>query len=264
MTKRKSKESYLHFTKEEIRNRNKDIILSITGERVKFTAKNDSQKELISLINKNEITICSGLAGSGKSFIALAAALNLLTDRDNFYQKIFLVKSVTTLKNEELGFLRGDLDDKLTPFMSSFNLNLNKIVSEDIINEMISKKIINYMPLAYIRGITIDNAIVIVDESQNITIENSKSFLTRIGENCKIICLGDENQIDLKNYDDSSLSVIMNILKDIDGVGVVKMNDKDSNIRNPIIPKIEEKFKKYYIEKEIDKAKQNKNGTRRG
>jgi phosphate starvation-inducible protein PhoH and related proteins len=116
---------------------------------------------------------------------------------------------------------------------------------------LVGHKIINYMPLAYIRGATIDNAIIILDEAQNVSIDNARTFLTRIGENCKMICIGDENQIDMKNQKDSSLAILLDIMRDVDGVGVVKMSPDQTNCRNPIISKLENRFHKYFEGKEL-------------
>lgn len=249
--KKKAKEQYLEFTKEEARNKQKSEIADIIKHKVKLLPKNGDQQSLIESITRNEITICSGIAGSGKSYVALGTAINLLIDPDNFYQKIYLVKSVTPLKGEELGFLKGDLMEKLTPFMWSFDLNLSKLINEDQLRDLVGRKIVNYMPLAYIRGATIDNAIIILDEVQNVSIDNARTFLTRIGDNSKIICAGDENQIDLKNTKDSALAVLMKIMDGVKNVGVIKMSPENNNCRNPIIPDIEARFKNYYQEKEI-------------
>jgi phosphate starvation-inducible PhoH-like protein len=246
---KKDKELYLEFSKEETKNKAKERIHSIIRSKVKVLPKNGDQQALIDSILKNEITICSGIAGSGKSFVTLGTAINLLIDNENFYEKLYLVKSVTPLKGEELGFLKGDLMEKLTPFMWSFELNVSKLISEDKLRDLIGLKIVNYTPLAYMRGATIDNAIIILDEAQNVSIDNARTFLTRIGENCKIICIGDENQIDLKNTKDSSLGILLNIMSNLDDVGVVKMNPDQINCRNPIITHLEGRFSSYYDEK---------------
>jgi phosphate starvation-inducible PhoH-like protein len=246
---KKDKELYLEFSKEENRDRKKNDIQTIIQNKVKLLAKNGDQQNLIESINSNEITICSGIAGSGKSYVTLGTAINLLIDVDNFYEKIYLVKSVTPLKGEELGFLKGDLMEKLTPFMWSFELNISKLINEDRLRDLIGRKIVNYTPLAYMRGATIDNAIIILDEAQNVSIDNARTFLTRIGENCKIIVIGDENQIDLKNTKDSSLGILLNIMSELDGVGVVRMNPDQINCRNPIITHLESRFTSFYDEK---------------
>jgi phosphate starvation-inducible PhoH-like protein len=214
-------------------------------EKVSLTAKNDSQKKLLKSIKENQITICNGVAGSGKTLCSIYMALSLLKDNNNAFQKILLVKSVTVLKNEELGFLKGDLREKVDPFMESFKSNAKKLFQGTNIDGLFESSIIHFLPLAYIRGTNLDNSIIILDETQNVSIDNARTLLTRIGENSKIICLGDTNQIDLKNKKDSSLEVLLNIFDGIDDIGCITMDENDENCRNPIIKTIERKFKEY-------------------
>lgn len=223
---------------------------------IRLEAKNDSQIQLINSIKNNEITICAGSAGSGKTYVAVSQALTMLRKQSSPYKKIYLVKSVKTLKDEELGFLKGDLMEKISPFMWSFYINIQKIISEESLKVLLERNIIVPFPIAYMRGVTIDDSIVIVDEVQNITIDNIKTILTRIGSNCKYILLGDKNQIDLKTKSDSSLRSLVGIFKEVDGIGVVEMSDDDENVRNPIIKVIEEKFSNYEKEKHHDKTKE--------
>lgn len=220
----------------------KDIINNIIHKDIKVLAKNDKQKDLIKSIKNKEITICSGLAGSGKTFVALAYALNLLKKKGNSFKKIYLVKSVTPLKNEEIGFLKGDLNEKITPFMWSYYINLEKIIDSKSLDSLLSSEIIKPFPLAYMRGASLDDCIIICDESQNISLDNSRTLMTRIGTNCKLIILGDLNQVDLKNKKDSSLKTLISLFNDVNDIGVVEMNEEDVNIRNPLITTIENKF----------------------
>lgn len=212
-------------------------------DNIKFTikCKSENQKKLINSIKNNEITICSGPAGSGKTYLSCALALELLK-KDHKYKKIVLVKSVTPLKDEELGFLKGDLEDKMRPFMYSFYHNFEKILSKADINLLKANNLIEELPIAYMRGINLDNSIVIIDEIQNITVSNIRTILTRIGYNSKMILLGDTNQIDLRNKRDSCLSFMIQNFKDIDGVDAIELNDEDI-VRNPIIKEIENIFK---------------------
>jgi len=224
----------------------KSIISKLIPNDLKIIAKNESQKNLINLIKNNEITICSGPAGTGKTFVALAFALNLLRKTTNRYKKIYLVKSVTTLKGEEIGYLKGDLKEKIEPFMWSFYINMEKLLLNSIIKQLVENDIIIPFPLAYMRGASLDDCIIIVDEMQNVSLDNSRTLLTRIGSNCKLILLGDTNQIDLKNKNDSSLDILINLFENVNNIGVIKMSEKDTNVRNPLITIIEEKYKEYY------------------
>jgi phosphate starvation-inducible PhoH-like protein len=243
--KSKKKIEINEVSKNDINEREKDRISSIISEKVVLKAKNDSQIRLIKSIKENQITICNGVAGSGKTICSIFMALALLKDRENSYQKIYLVKSVTTLKGEEVGFLKGDLREKIDPFMESFKNNANKLFHNTNVAALFESSIIKFLPLAYIRGTNLDNCIVILDEIQNVSIDNARTLLTRIGEDCKIICLGDAHQIDLKNKKDSSLDVVLEIFKDVPDMGCVEMDINDVNCRNPIIKIIEEKFKSY-------------------
>ena len=222
----------------------------------KIVAKNPSQIKLIKSIKSNEITICAGPAGTGKTFVAMGIALGLLKKTTNRYKRIYLVKSVKTLKDEEVGFLPGDIREKIEPAMWSFFLNMEKIMLKNSIETLVEKDIIRPAPLAFIRGTSLDDCIIIADEMQNVTLDNSRTLLTRIGSNAKIILLGDINQIDMRNKGESSLEVLLELFKDTDNIGVIKMNDEDTNIRNPLINVIEKKYKEHLDAKPVNGRKQ--------
>jgi len=232
-----------------VSSRVKEEISKIIKTEIKLTAKNDSQKNLINSIKNNEITICGGRAGSGKTYIAVAYALSLLRKKENGYNKIYLVKSVTTLKSEDLGYLKGSLDDKITPFMLSYYINMEKIIGSIALKSLIEKEIVKPLPLAFMRGVSLDNCLIISDEAQNITMDNSHTSMTRIGENCKLIMLGDTNQIDITNKSDSSLKHLIKMFNNTENIGVVEMSNADKNVRNPLIDVIENKFDEYFKEK---------------
>ena len=137
----KLKQELILINSTEDINEQKKIIRKILNTDIKVIAKNESQKKLIKSIKNNEITICAGPAGTGKTFVALAFALNLLKKTTNRYKRIYLVKSVTTLKGEEIGFLKGDLMDKIEPFMWSFYFNMEKFLSKSTITDLINNDI---------------------------------------------------------------------------------------------------------------------------
>jgi len=224
----------------------KKIISALLPKDIKIISKNESQKNLIKSIKNNEITICAGPAGTGKTYVALAYALSLLRKNNNRFKKIYLVKSVTTLKGEEVGFIKGDLRDKIDPAMWSFYINMEKLILDNTINSLIEQDIIRPCPLAYMRGASLDDCIIIADEMQNVTLDNSRTLLTRIGKNTKLILLGDINQIDMKNKKESSLEILLNIFDEISKIGVIKMSEEDTNIRNPLISVIEDKYNEYF------------------
>lgn len=207
--------------------------------QIDLKCKNASQKNLIKLINENIITICAGRAGTGKTFIACAQAIKLL--KSDKYSKIILVKSVTELEGESVGYLKGTLEEKMFPHTISFLDNFYKLIGEENTKKMLDIGLIEVLPLAFIRGRSIDNAIIIVDESQNITLSNMRSTLTRVGYNTKMIITGDTKQIDIKNKKQSSLDTVINIFKDKEGIGTMYFT-VDDIVRSPIVMMIENEF----------------------
>lgn len=199
-----------------------------------FRPKTEKQEKLIELIRDHEVIIAKGVAGSGKTYVTLATALSLLGD---VYRKIILVKSVTTLPGEEIGFLKGGMETKMEPFIMSYVWNIDKIAGEDAAKNLMDKRVIEVLPLAFIRGLSIDNSIVIIDESQNIDNHTFKTMMTRIGENSKYIFLGDTEQIDRKRKHESCLETVINIFENTGLIGTIEFTDEDC-VRNPIIPKI--------------------------
>lgn len=202
--------------------------------------KNLRQKEFLQAIESNEVTICTGIAGCGKTYLAAYKALKMLEKKE--IEKIVLVKSVTTLPDEEVGFLPGDIHEKLDPFMISFYGNIDKIIGEDQRKRLVKEGKIQIQPLAFIRGINIDNAIVILDECQNLTINTFKSIITRIGQGSKYVIMGDIEQIDIKKKERSVLSKLVELFRESESVGTVSFTNEDC-VRNPIIPYLLDKIK---------------------
>jgi phosphate starvation-inducible PhoH-like protein len=221
--------------------------------KLSIKCKNETQKVLINGIKENHVTICTGPAGCGKTYLACYQSLVELKSESPI-NKIIIVKSVTTLKNEEIGFLKGSLSEKMEPFIYSFIKNFEKIVGVELIKSLMEDNTIETLPIAYMRGINIDNAIVIIDETQNISIENIRTILTRLGENSKMIFLGDIKQIDIKNKKDSALSFLVKNFNNIEGINIVEFNNDDI-IRHPLIKKIEHIFTELENKDEINQKK---------
>ncbi len=208
---------------------------------VNYKCRTENQGKLRETIRNNEMSIVSGLPGTGKTYIACAEALKLIKSRPK-YKKILLVKSITQLRHEELGSLPGDLNEKFDPFLGSFIDNFEKIIGESLTRKLRELGLINIQPLAFVRGRSIDNTIIIVDEAQNITLDNMRTLMTRIGDNSKMIILGDVKQKDLRNKKDSSLEVIIERFNNTENFGCVELRDPNDVVRNPIIKIIEEVF----------------------
>jgi phosphate starvation-inducible PhoH-like protein len=192
--------------------------------------KNEVQKKLTNAIKKNDVTICTGPAGTGKTLLSVFEALILLKQNPEVYKEIKLVKSITQLKNEELGTLPGDEKDKLKFHMMSYLDAFHKLIGESNTNKLIESGLIKMEVFGAIRGRSFTNAIIIIDEFQNITHDNAKTFLTRFSDNTKVIVLGDSGQIDLKNKKESSLERLANRVKSnpVEGVEVVEFSEKDT------------------------------------
>jgi phosphate starvation-inducible PhoH-like protein len=197
--------------------------------KLSLKCKNETQKKLMNNIKENDVTICSGPAGTGKTLISIYEALLMLKTNPEKYKEIKLVKSITQLKNEEIGTLPGDEMDKLKFHMMSFLDAFHKLIGEDLTNKLIESGIIKMEVFGAIRGRSFTNAIIIIDEFQNISKDNGKTFLTRFSEDTKVIVLGDSGQIDLKDKRLSALEPLINnvLKKPEEGVGVVTFNETE-------------------------------------
>ena len=244
MSRRRNKnlsEEDLLEVQEFVYRKNQEEDKFMSSMSVNYKCRTQNQGKLRESIRGNEITIVSGLPGTGKTYIACAEALKLIKSKPK-YKKILLVKSVTQLKGEELGHLPGDLNEKFDPYLGSFIDNFEKIIGESLTRKLRELGLINIQPLAFVRGRSIDNTIIVVDEAQNITLDNMRTLMTRIGDNSKMIILGDVKQKDIRNKKDSSLEVIIDKFNHIDNFGCVELRNPEDVVRNPIIKVIEETF----------------------
>jgi phosphate starvation-inducible PhoH-like protein len=214
-----------------------DIIKNI---RLSIKPQSQNQKKLLDSIRDKEITICSGSPGVGKTFLSCAEALNILKTSDTI-DKIVIIKSVTTLPSEQIGYVKGSVEDKMEGIIYSFTNNFEKLIGKDKTSKLMELGVIQTLPIAFLRGINIDSAIVICDEVQNITIPNIRTIMTRLGKNSKMVFLGDVNQVDIRDKKESALQFLINNFNDIDEIGIVELTIDDI-VRNPLIKKIEDKF----------------------
>jgi len=222
--------------------------------KVKLKCKSQKQKEFVKVIEDNEITICVGESGVGKSYLSIIKALELLKDPKMGYGRIYIITPIVE-SEDNVGFLKGSLDDKLDPYLYSIYYLIDKMVGEETRKKLVENEIIKPLCISYLRGVNIDNAILISDESQNMSIKGIKTLLTRIGFNSKFILSGDINQIDrFKNEDDSGLKYAYENLKDIEGVGLFEFAKEDI-VRNKIIGEILDKFKPKPKEEVVQKRK---------
>lgn len=218
---------------------NTPLLQQIKGQ---VKCKNESQKAFLKLIREKEIIVCKGVAGTGKTYIACAEALHQIKKHPGKYKEILLIKSVTTLKDEDLGYLKGTVKDKMEPYMQSFMSNIQKFVGRALTGQLEDAGFIRTVPIAFIRGVTFDNAIIIVDEVQNLSESAIRTILTRLGSDSKMILMGDINQIDKKNPDNNGLGLMFDHFSDMKEIGLFTFNNDDV-VRNPLIIKIEERFR---------------------
>jgi phosphate starvation-inducible PhoH-like protein len=207
--------------------KNKLDLLSLIKIDIKH--KNETQKKLTQAIKNNDITICTGPAGTGKTLLSVAEALILLKQNQDKFHEIKLVKSIAQLQEEDMGTLPGDEKDKLKFIMMSFIDAFHKLIGEDLTTKLFDAGYIKMEVFGSIRGRSFSNCILLIDEYQNVTHRNSKTFLTRFSENTKTILLGDTGQIDLKKESESALELLVEDIKETpeEGVAVVEFTIED-------------------------------------
>jgi phosphate starvation-inducible PhoH-like protein len=219
----------------------KEFITEVIKKKSKEKYLSENQKKYYEILTNNQITICSGPAGVGKSYIAMKAALDLLGDPTNNYEKIIIVRPAVEAE-EKLGSLPGNVEEKLDPYIFPSYYLMNKIIGKEAREKLKENDIIEVFALAYMRGMNIDNSILIFEEAQNSTPNQMKLLLTRIGFNSKFFISGDLEQTDrYKDKTHSGLWEAIKKFKDLQDVGVFEFEDKDI-VRNPLISKILKRY----------------------
>ena len=203
-------------------------------------ARTPNQKKLVELYNGNDLLFAVGPAGSGKTYTAIALAVRALKNKE--VRKIILTRPAIEA-GERLGFLPGDMKDKLDPYLQPLYDALHDMIPAKKLESCMADGIVEIAPLAYMRGRTLDHAFVILDEAQNTTLPQMKMFLTRMGKSAKFIVTGDVTQVDLPRRSDSGLEQVMKMLGKIKGIGVVEFDKKDI-IRHALVSKIVSAFEK--------------------
>jgi len=215
----------------------KVLLHGVNGRIVK--AQTTNQRKFVDMMNQNDMVFAIGPAGTGKTYTGVALAVKALKNKE--VKRIILTRPAVEA-GENLGFLPGDLKEKLDPYMQPLYDALRDMIPAEKLDNYIEKGIIQIAPLAFMRGRTLDHAFVILDEGQNTTHAQMKMFLTRMGKNAKFLLTGDPGQIDLPRRVISGLKEALLILKDIKGVGMVFLDDKDV-IRHKLVKKVIEAYK---------------------
>jgi phosphate starvation-inducible PhoH-like protein len=199
---------------------------------IKFNLQlNDEQKEAKALILENPIVVLKGMAGSGKTLVAVQAALDMLFNKE--VEKIIITRP--TVAKEDIGFLPGDLKEKMDPWLAPIYHNLYALYSKDKIDKELEKETIEIVPFAFMRGRTFLNSFVIVDEAQNVTHDQMETVIGRLGKNSKMVICGDLAQIDLKNKKETGFSFLSRIEEHVDGFRVIALKQ---NHRHDIVAPI--------------------------
>ena len=230
------------------------IIHGMNGKPI--TARTENQQILVKAFENNDLVFATGPAGSGKTFVAIALAVKALKNKE--VRKIILSRPAVEA-GEKLGFLPGEMKDKLDPYLQPLYDALQDMIPAAKLKEYMENNVIQIAPLAFMRGRTLNDAVIILDEAQNTTTHQIKMFLTRLGMNAKMIVTGDVTQIDLPPSTTSGLIQAMQILKGVNGIGKIEFTKKDI-VRHKLVQRIVEAYDKFddKRKKEIKEAKEKK------
>ncbi|MCC5920258.1 MAG: PhoH family protein [Cyclobacteriaceae bacterium] len=246
-----SVEAILNHGKKEV---NKDLpedILLYGAKGSKITPKTVNQKKLVDSSKKNDLVFAIGPAGTGKTFISVALAVKALKNKE--VKKIVITRPAVEA-GENLGFLPGDLKEKIDPYLRPIYDALYEMIPSEKLKYYMENRVIEIAPLAYMRGRTLDHAFILLDEAQNTTSMQIKMFLTRMGPQSKVIISGDWSQIDLPRHQKSGLVEAMKVLKDVKGIGNVTLSAEDV-IRHKLVKDIIAAYDKYEEKNEKDKGR---------
>lgn len=207
--------------------------------------KTESQKKLVQKIHNNKVVFIKGAAGTGKTYSAIKAALEILKDKkepNNETTMLFLSKPIVEAGDEDIGYLPGGKDEKTAPYYSSFYSNMEKLVGKDT-TKFLKGKFVEEKIIAYERGSTFDNCVAILDEAQNLTVNGLKLFISRLGENSKMIIMGDTDQVDIKlrGNQKSGLEDAFDRFNNIDGIAFHEFSEDDI-VRSEILKKIMKRY----------------------
>ncbi|MFR9651915.1 MAG: PhoH family protein [Rikenellaceae bacterium] len=218
----------------------RDVILFGSGGNI-IRARTPNQQRLVKLYESCDLLFAVGPAGSGKTYTAIALAVKSLKEKR--VKRIILTRPAVEA-GERLGFLPGDLKEKLDPYLQPLYDALNDMIPPSTLQKYMEEGVVQIAPLAYMRGRTLDSAFVILDEAQNTTLSQIKMFLTRMGRSAQFVVTGDVTQIDLPNSRDSGLERAINLLRDVKEIGIVEFDKRDI-VRHPLVKKIVASFEKY-------------------
>jgi len=216
-------------------------ILARTRKGEEVRAKTFRQRQYIEALRKRDLTFCIGPAGTGKTFLAVVVAIQALLT--NQYEKLILTRPAVEA-GEKLGFLPGDLQQKIDPYLRPLYDAINEFIDPEKLPSLMERGVIEVAPLAYMRGRTLNNAFVIVDEAQNTTPSQIKMVLTRLGFHSRMVITGDMTQTDLLPNQQSGLAVAINVLRHVEGIAFCEFSQKDV-VRHPLVQRIVAAYEEY-------------------
>ena len=230
----------------------KDVIVyNMSGKPIK--ARSQNQQKLVDAFAKNDMVFAVGPAGSGKTYLSIALAVKALKEKTA--KKIILSRPAVEA-GEKLGFLPGDMKDKIDPYLQPLYDSLQDMLPAAKLQDMMDKGVIQIAPLAFMRGRTLNDAVIILDEAQNTTSEQIKMFLTRMGWNTKMIITGDLTQIDLPRQQMSGMKEAVTVLEGIEGISIIRLGNKDI-VRHKLVTRIVEAYNKIIIPNNNESANKN-------
>jgi phosphate starvation-inducible PhoH-like protein len=221
--------------------------VSDTGEWIK--ARSENQRKYLDVIRSSDLTICIGPAGTGKTFLPVAIALQALKNGD--ISKIVITRPVVEA-GEHLGFLPGSLEEKVNPYLVPIFDAIDIMMGPNMAEELMKKKMLEVAPIAFMRGRTLEDCFIIIDEAQNTTIDQMEMLLTRLGQNSKMVITGDITQVDLVKKNQSGLSVLKEILAPVEKVKFFYFNEEDV-VRHPLVKEIVKAYEAWKIAKQQTK-----------
>jgi phosphate starvation-inducible PhoH-like protein len=220
--------------------------------KIEIKCRSNAQKDALKAIENHDISIITGPPGTGKTYLSCARALKYLKDEPNKYHKIILIKSVNVPKDEEIGYLKGTLEEKMEMYMYPFISNFNKVVGKPTVENLKANGSIEILPIKFALGVTLDNSIILIDEAQQIAKDHLKTLITRIGTDSKMVFLGDIKQKSVNKNQKSTLEILMEYFVEIEEIGISQLSIDDV-VRHPIIKKIEAVFEKIEDAEKLNK-----------